>query len=219
MPDGRAVTTVVQALTGVMSDVKAVRKDSFNEQGRFHFRGIDAVVNAVQPALIKHGVVIAPKVLTYEHGSVVVGKNRTEMSHATMTVRFTFYGPEGDSIEAETAAEAMDSGDKSTSKAHSVAMRTALLQVLMLPTDDVDPDAQAFERTQRDAVTVKQRLATIAKGRTEGDPVEWLAGDFSEWSQGGDLRTADVATLTEYAEHLSPTPRTRVARSSTEDKS
>jgi hypothetical protein len=42
----------------------------------------------------------------------------------------------------------MDSGDKGTPKAMSVALRVALIQVLMLPTKDLhpDPDSQSPER-------------------------------------------------------------------------
>jgi hypothetical protein len=37
--------------------------------------------------------------------------------------------------------EAADAGDKATSKAHSVAYRTCLLQALSIPTHEPDPDA------------------------------------------------------------------------------
>jgi hypothetical protein len=40
----------------------------------------------------------------------------------------------------------MDSGDKATAKAMSVAFRTALLQVFFLPTDEKDPDEDSFVR-------------------------------------------------------------------------
>lgn len=39
------------ALSAVMGDVQAVRKGDRNEVQGFNFRGIDAVVNAVGPAL------------------------------------------------------------------------------------------------------------------------------------------------------------------------
>ena len=54
--------TVVQALSAVMADVRAVAKKEKNtsQGGGFFFRGIDAVVNAVGPALRTHGVVVTP---------------------------------------------------------------------------------------------------------------------------------------------------------------
>lgn len=46
----------------------------------------------------------------------------------------------------------MDSGDKATAKAMSVAFRTALLQALCLPTDEIDPDAESYERSSAEDV-------------------------------------------------------------------
>jgi hypothetical protein len=77
--------TVFQAIAAVMHDVGAVKKGDRNTQANFNFRGIDAVTNAVYPALVKHGVIVAPKVLSYDYGTVVVGHKRTEMGHARLT--------------------------------------------------------------------------------------------------------------------------------------
>jgi hypothetical protein len=55
----------------------------------------------------------------------------------------------------------MDSGDKATAKAMSVAFRTALLQSLSLPTDEVDPDAHSYERSSAEDVLAPE--AVIAK--------------------------------------------------------
>jgi hypothetical protein len=143
------MTTIRKALNAVMADVGAVKKLDHNSSGTgFNFRGIDAVTNAVYPALVKHGVIIAPKVLSYDYGTVVVGRNRTEMGHVRLTVEFTWYGPEDDQIVTVAAGEAFDSGDKATAKAHSVAFRTTLLQTLCLPTDEPDPDSHSYERSE-----------------------------------------------------------------------
>lgn len=140
-------TTVIEAIAAVMEDVRAVRKGDRNESQGFSFRGIDATVNAVGPALRSHGVVVVPVVQSITHGTVEVGRNRTPMGHVIVDVIYRFYGPQGDHIDAQTFGEAMDSGDKATPKAMSVAFRTALLQALSLPTDEPDADAHSYERT------------------------------------------------------------------------
>lgn len=142
------MTTIHEALSAVMAQVGAVKKTGHNNQSNYNFRGIDAVTSAVYPALVAHKVIVVPKVLDYQYGTVVVGRNRTEMSHVRLTVQFTWYGPDGDEIVTVTAGEAFDSGDKATAKAHSVAFRTALLQTLCLPTDEPDPDASTYERSE-----------------------------------------------------------------------
>lgn len=141
------MTTVHEALAAVMADVQAVRKGDRNQQQGYSFRGIDAVVNAVGPVLRKHKVTVSPRVDSYEYGTVEVGKNRTPMGHVRVIVTYTFHGPEGDSLPAQAPGEAMDSGDKATPKAMSVAYRTALLQALALPTDEPDPDGSSYERS------------------------------------------------------------------------
>lgn len=142
--------TVLQALNAVMGEVGAVRKGDRNTVQNFSFRGIDAVVNAVSPALRKHGVVVVPELLTIERSTVEVGQKRSLMGHVAVTVAYTFHGPEGDSVRSVVAAESFDSGDKATPKAMSVAFRTALLQTLALPTDEPDPDSHSYERSAVD---------------------------------------------------------------------
>ena len=137
--------SVVQALTAVMTDVQSISKDSRNTQQNFNFRGIDAVVNAVGPVLRKHGVVVVPVDADYTEERYAT-KTGTQMRGVTATIRFRFYGPAGDYIDAAALGEAADAGDKAVPKAHSVAYRTLLLQALCIPTDEPDPDAEAHER-------------------------------------------------------------------------
>lgn len=130
--------TVHQAMSGVMADIGAVGKDRRNEHFKYQFRGIDDVLNAVHAALVKHGVFYLPLVEDADYG--VAGKQRV----ATLKVRYRFYGPAGDSVEAVTVAEGMDSGDKAPNKAMSAALKYALIQVFAIPTEDTaEPDREA----------------------------------------------------------------------------
>lgn len=151
---------IYSLLTQVMTDAGAVKKGDFNSHQKFNFRGIDAVINAVSPALRKHGVVVVPTVITSDYESVQVGQNRTVMGHARITITYTFYAPDGSNVAATVSAESMDSGDKATAKAYSVAFRTALLQTLCLPTDEADPDSDTYERSAHDAPRREQATRT-----------------------------------------------------------
>ena len=152
---------IIKLLSAVMEDAGAVRKSERNTHQNFSFRGIDSVVNAVSPALRKHGVVVLPTVNECIYETVVVGQNRTSMGHVRLDVTYAFHAPDGSSVAARVSAESMDSGDKATAKAMSVAFRTALLQVLCLPTDDVDPDASTFVR---EAPTIAPKPAKAVEG-------------------------------------------------------
>jgi hypothetical protein len=152
---------IAQALNEIMKAVGGIAKKDKNTAQGFNFRGIDSVVNAVSPALQKFGVVVIPSVEEYEYQTVEIGRNRTAMGHVRVKVSYTFIGANGDAIKATVVGEAMDSGDKATAKAMSVAFRTALLQSLSLPTDEVDPDAHSYERSSAEDVLAPE--AIIAK--------------------------------------------------------
>lgn len=194
------------ALNNVMRDVGAVKKNDRNDVQKFMFRGVDAVVNAVYPALLEHGVTVQPNVRSYDYGTVEVGQGerRKPMGHARVVVEYTFTSTEdGSAVTASAAGEAMDSGDKATPKAMSVALRTALLQSLMLPTDEPEPDAHTYERSAADPI-VEARVAVANawkanRGEFDKDAV---TRDYSTWAQGELFGNATAARLLEYAEHL-----------------
>ena len=162
---------IAQAMSAIMKEVGAIAKKDKNTSQGFNFRGIDSVVNAVSPALQKYGVIVVPSVEDYEYATVEIGRNRTAMGHVKVKVTYTFIGSNGDSIKATVVGEAMDSGDKATAKAMSVAFRTALLQTLSLPTDEPDPDSQSYERSEKAVVDTK----ALAKAISEASDLDGLA--------------------------------------------
>lgn len=161
--------SIAQAMTAIMKEVGAIAKKDKNTSQGFNFRGIDSVVNAVSPALQKYGVIVVPTVDDYEYTTVEIGRNRTAMGHVKVIVTYTFIGSKGDSIKATVAGEAMDSGDKATAKAMSVAFRTALLQALALPTDEPDPDSQSYERSSANDVLSPSAILTKITQATQID--------------------------------------------------
>lgn len=141
--------TVHEAFAQVMEEVTVVRKDGRNEAQKFNFRGIDGTVNAVGPALRKHGVIITPNLRSVAYRDIEVGQKRSAMREVTVEVEYVVRGPAGDTFSGIVPGESMDSGDKGTAKAMSVAYRTFLLQALTIPTDEPDPDSVSYERSAR----------------------------------------------------------------------
>lgn len=171
--------SIFHALAAVMADVDHVAKRDQNTHQHFWFRGIDAVVNAVGPALRRHRVIVVPRVLSeaYEVVQTTTGKPATA---CRVRVAYVFHGPAGDNVETSVIGEAWDSGDKAAPKAMSVAFRTALLQALALPTDDPDPDSETFERQPLD---LKQQVWAASKRRdpqlSDGDRRAWIRGELA----------------------------------------
>jgi hypothetical protein len=197
----RTTTGIFTAMQEVMKEVGAVRKAERNTHQNFNFRGIDAVINAVSPAFRKHGVFCTPTVIDSTYESVQVGQNRTNMGHARVTVRYTFHATDGSSISATVSAESMDSGDKATAKAMSVAYRTALLQTLCLPTDDVDPDAETYVRSEP-APRTQTRTAPTERTTPADKPAEKSNRTAPLRSDAQAKLIGDLLTQTECDEQL-----------------
>ena len=161
MPD---IVTIQDAMSRVMADVREVKKTGRNTAQNYDFRGIDAVMNAVGPALRTHEVVVLPELHSVQYEPVTSSQGKMLMS-ARVVVSYRFVGPGGDSLAATVAGEAFDSGDKATAKAMSVAFRTALLQALCLPTDDIDPDAQTYEMAGESTVAKRESVTSPAEPR------------------------------------------------------
>lgn len=158
-----------EVILAVMRDVQGVAKRDKNTAQGFNFRGIDAVLNAVGPVLRAHGGFIVPEVLSTEVSTGQTAKGGV-INIVRLQVRYSVFGADGDPIVGDVQAEAFDSGDKATAKAMSVALRTFLIQLLALPTDEPDPDTFSYELGSVDVKTgeVKTRdwLAEIDKVKT-----------------------------------------------------
>ncbi len=205
--------TVVEALAAVMEDVRGVGKDGYHDApgAKFKFRGIDACVNAVGPALRKHRVVVVPKLVSIDRRDVLTSTGKSARE-TCVVVKYVWTGPDGSTLEAVVPGEAMDNGDKGTAKAMSVAFRIALLQALCLPTDDTDPDATAYERAAapaepNPAMLVAQARARVAAACTENGWDRHLVAALWEKQAGHPLGEAtDAVRVGRFRDHLFSLP-------------
>lgn len=166
--DDPADVPVQVAIARAMRDLGVIAKaDRFDggNAGRFNFRGVDRVVNACAPVLRKHGLLVIPTVQTVEYRDVQrAGGGRSH--ECVITVAYAWVGPRGDERVAVVAGEALDTADKATSKAHSVAWRTCLIEMLAIPTGDPDPDSVLIERGDQPAVSATAYRDEIVDQRT-----------------------------------------------------
>lgn len=133
------------AINGIMTDVGAIGKDRKNQQQGFMYRGVDEVMNALQPALVRHKVYVVPEVLE-QIREERTSKNGGLLLYSILKVKFTFYADDGSSVSATVIGEGMDSADKASNKAMSVAFKYACFQVFCIPTEEMaDPDADTHE--------------------------------------------------------------------------
>ena len=147
----------VFALMGeAMRQIGAVGKDSVNQTQGFKYRGIDAVMNALNPVMARLGLFFVPEVLEQtreeresvkEYGGKVT---KTLLKYSILKIRYTLYAPDGSNISAVVIGEGMDSGDKASNKAMAVGLKYAAFQMFMIPTEEMaesDPDKESFTVT------------------------------------------------------------------------
>lgn len=163
--------TAIEVVAAVMEDVQAVGKKDRNSSQGFNFRGIDAVMNAVGPALRKHGGFIVPVVESVTYDTATSAKGAT-LNIARVCVNYAVFGQVGEPVSGSVVAEAFDMGDKATAKAMSVAFRTFLLQLLCLPTDEPDPDTFSYQVTA--PVVVPNTFETMLANAANLDDLQKL---------------------------------------------
>lgn len=136
---------IYEAIANVMKDVGVVSKGDSNDFDHYKYRGIDAVMNALNPAMVKHHVFVTPTVIDSSREERA-GKNGTNMVYSILTVKYTFYTDDGSSVECTVIGEAMDRSDKSTNKAMSAAFKYACFQTFCIPTEEmIDSESESLE--------------------------------------------------------------------------
>jgi hypothetical protein len=154
-------TGMIYELIGkAMSVIGAITKDKKNTQQGFMYRGIDQVYNALNPVLAELGIFFCPEILEQKREERVT-KNGAVLVSTVLTVKFTAYAPDGSHVSMTVVGEGMDSGDKSSNKAMSVAMKYAMFQLFCIPTEELkDPDADSYEGILPKGVAVTKQ-ATV----------------------------------------------------------
>ena len=134
-----------QVLQGIQQVIAAfaengIGKNRTNESQGFKFRGIDDVMNRMATHLNEANLVIAPNIRSREVHERVNSRGNP-LFYVTVQVDYTVYSTvDGSSIVCSVPGEAMDTGDKATNKALSIAYKYMAFQLFAIPIDE-DPDA------------------------------------------------------------------------------
>ncbi|CNL25225.1 ERF superfamily [Yersinia frederiksenii] len=174
------MTAVYKAIAAVAKDLSeiGIAKDSRNAQQGFQFRGIDAVYNALSPSLVRNGLVILPRITERTVSERVTQKGGV-LFYVVVKAEFDFVSVEDGSIHTVvTFGEAMDSGDKATNKAMSIAYKYAAFQAFCIPTEETaaDPDAEIHQPAPR---TPDQILADFKSQASNCQSLNELKGIYT----------------------------------------
>ena len=180
------VPQIYSLIGKAMKEIGAVVKESVNKTQGFKYRGIDAVMNALNPVMSKYGLFIVPEVLeqtreerqsvktVWDNDAKRNVEKTTNLLFSILKIRFTMYAPDGSSISSVIIGEGMDTGDKATNKALSIALKYAAFQIFMIPTEDViDPDEESHEVIPKTAKTAANPApAVVTKVSSVPAPVK-----------------------------------------------
>lgn len=167
---------IYKAIPAILADVEAIGKNRTNKQQGFAFRGIDDVMNTLHPLLAKHKVFPTCEVTDITRSERETKSGGT-MFCVTLKAKYTLHAEDGSHVCTEAAGEAMDTADKATNKAMSSCYKYAMFQLLCIPTEAVDADAETPEPVkprQRERLPVAGR-APDSKAAALEVPDEWIA--------------------------------------------
>lgn len=175
---------IYQAIIGVMADIGAIGKDKKNAQQGFKYRGVDDVMNALQPVMVQHGLFVVPEIIDQKREERQTSRGGN-LIYSVCTVRYTFYAKDGSSVQCVVIGEGMDSGDKATNKAMSIAFKYACFQVFCIPTEEMkDPDAEVHAVMPKNEHTEDPKVAAAkAKANEVKRMLVKLMGDKTAAAQ------------------------------------
>lgn len=140
---------IYEKISNVMRDIGAIGKDRRNTQQNFNYRGVEDVMNVLQPLLVKNGLFLVPEVMehTREERQTKTGGN---LIYSILKVKYTVFASDGSRVDTTVIGEGMDSADKASNKAMSAAFKYACFQLFCIPTEEMnDPDSESPEQTGR----------------------------------------------------------------------
>jgi hypothetical protein len=205
---------VHEAIAAVMGEVGGVAKGRKNLQQGYAFRGIADITKACQPLMAKHGLHVVPHEVVAE----VVAERTTQKGgaiyHARQRIVFRFYHRDGSWVRCVTTGEAMDTGDKTSNKVMSAALKYALTQTFCIPEEDPDVDTETASPEVKPSTPPKEpppssRSAPSA-GSTAKPPANGTRGPDDPLEDLRRLWTGNKpkglgSNLTEYAKWMRET--------------
>lgn len=194
------VPKIYKAINNIMREVGFIGKDSTCQGGsRFKYRGIDAVMNALNPALINNGVFVVPNVIDVKREERT-SKSGSTMIYSVIKVKYTFYAEDGSYVEAVVSSEGSDTSDKSMNCALSCAFKYACFQVFCIPTEEmIDPDSRCEEVASKPSKVeyIDENTAVVFDAVLKGAGV-----DVEKFMQQMKITKLTEVTTEQYAYYL-----------------
>jgi hypothetical protein len=170
------------AMLQIMAGIDPIAKNKTNSQQNYKYRGVEDIYAVLNPMLIANKVLLIPEILHHDIKEFTSSKGSL-LFRAIVTMKYIFKSVEdGSFIETIMTGEGMDSGDKATPKAVSMAFKYMAFQLFCIPIDE-NVNAEADNHEVK-AEAEKPSQSTDKKA----EPEKWLnskdkAGNITpEWT-------------------------------------
>jgi len=183
----------------ISREIKPILKNRKNVQQGYVFRGIDDMYNSLQPLLSSAGVFVSSKVTDSKREERQSQKGGL-LLWTILTVEFTFWAEDGSSVACTMIGEAMDSGDKASNKAMSTALKYALMQMFMIPTDEqIDTEYESHEPVSKqikERGNIEEAMRELDKQTPDsiGATAKRLNYNY-EWTNDEKLKLRDICSI------------------------
>jgi hypothetical protein len=192
MNESKKVYAAIHAVAADLSEL-GIEKGRKNQAQGFVFRGIDDVLQTLSPILKKHKLLMLPTQIE-RVATVTTSSTGKPMNHVSVTMEYKFVSVEDGSEQViRMPGEGMDSGDKATSKAVSMAYKYACFQALCIPFEGCeDSDEDSPEIGKATAPGVKQDKPPAPAPKAPESP---KADGFIDEKQRKAIKEASLAAL------------------------
>jgi hypothetical protein len=125
---------VVKGLIDIMGEVKEIRKNGYNKEGKYHFLYFGDVYAHLQDALIKHRLQITQREISRSiHLKILFIQYQYDVLHESGQAIFNVWSNSGACrIEFKSGG----SDDKAANKCSTAGMKLCLLHLFKIPPDD-----------------------------------------------------------------------------------
>jgi hypothetical protein len=137
-----AVPKIYPAIAAIQAEVGNIPKNGIGpaSQGSYKYIKNDDILEKVSELLVKHNVIVRPRVLDYSITNREIGSNRTAPL-TVLTLETTYISVEdGSEFTVVVSSEGADNGDKAGRKAMTQAQKMTNLLTFSIATGEPDPD-------------------------------------------------------------------------------
>ena len=196
-----AIDKLVAAVNAVMKDVDYVVKGGHNEKQDYSYVSDADLALALQPALVKHGLVILPTgsvTQNQEHGKAQSGAT---MWRTDLIQTYCLAHKSGQRVFLQVAGAGTDVQDKAPYKAMTGALKYVLRQTFLIPTgDDAEKPLPAAEQLKASEDLFNKLSARLKAVTTKAEYEAAREAVVADWGKLSADHQKELVALSNAAE-------------------